>query len=125
MNLAAMSDPVTAREIELKKQLAQKTVELSESVSQQAATSEILRIIAGSPANPQAILDAVAESAARLCEANDALIYQITDGLLKGVANYGPLPGQRGEGPPTTDRGTIPGRVVIDRATVHVHDLAA
>jgi len=120
-----MSGHLARREVELKKELAQKTLELSESVAQQAATSEILRVIASSPADPQAILDALAENAARLCEANDALIYKVTDGLLKGVANYGPLPGQRGEGPPTMDRGTIPGRAVIDRQTVHIHDLAA
>ena len=120
-----MSGHLARREVELKKELAQKTLELSESVAQQAATSEILRVIASSPTDPQAILDALAENAARLCEANDALIYKVTDGLLKGVANYGPLPGQRGEGPPTIDRGTIPGRAVIDRQTVHIHDLAA
>jgi signal transduction histidine kinase len=120
-----MTGHLAAPEVELEKELAQRTLELSESLAQQTATSEILRVIAGSPTDPQAILDAVAENAARLCEANDALIYHITDGLLKGVANYGPLPGQRGDGPPRIDRSTIPGRAVIDRQTVHIYDLAA
>jgi GAF domain-containing protein len=70
-------------------------------------------------------MDAIAENAARLCEANDALIHRIDGDSLKGVANYGPLPGQVGEGPPLIDRSSIPGRAVIDRETIHIHDLAA
>src|SRR4029434_10707935 len=70
-------------------------------------------------------MDAIAENAARLCEANDALIHRIDGDSLKGVANYGPLPGQVGEGPPLIDRSSIPGRAVSHRETIHIHDLAA
>jgi len=107
----------------LEEKLAQQTRELNESLSQQAVTSKILRVIASSPADLQAVLDAVAENAARLCEANDALIYRIDDNALRCVANYGPLPGHPGEGPPSIDRSSIPGRAVIDQQPIHIHDL--
>ena len=73
-------------------------------------------------------MDAIAENAARLCEANDALIHRIDGDKLRTVANYGPLPrlpDAHLELLPI-DRGLyIPGRVVIDRQTVHIHDLTA
>src|SRR4029078_6207233 len=93
--------------------------ELKESLEQQTATSEILGVIASSPTDVQPVLETVAENAARLCEANDALIHRIEGDSLKRVANYGPLPGSRDEGGTVSiDRGLyIPGRAVIDRKT--------
>jgi len=99
--------------------------ELSASLTQQTAMSEILRVIASSPTDLQPVLNAVAENAARICEANDALIYRFDGRRLVGVADYGPLPGNIGIGPKVIDRLSIPGRAIIDRQTVHVHDLSA
>ena len=99
--------------------------DLAESLAQQTATSEILRVIASSPTDLQPVLNAVAENAARICEANDALIYRYDGHRIRGVADYGPLPGDIGRGPRAVDSQTIPGRAVIDRQTVHIHDLYA
>ena len=56
--------------------------ELKESLEQQTATSEILGVIASSPTDIQPVLDVVAENAARLCDAIDALIYRVDGEML-------------------------------------------
>ena len=66
--------------------------ELKESLEQQTATSEILGVIASSPTDIQPVLDAVAASAARLCESSDAQIFRVDGDLLQQVAVYGPMP---------------------------------
>ena len=102
-------------------QLESRERELAEATEQQIATGEILRVIASSPTNIQPVLDVVAENAARLCDANDALIYGVDGDTLQQVAVYGQIPfGQR---PLPFTRGTPTGRAVIDRQTIHLHDL--
>ena len=99
--------------------------ELKESLEQQTATSEILGVIASSPTDIQPVLDVVAENAARLCDATDAVIHRIDGDKLRTVANYGPLPGRGARGLLPIDRDSIPGRAIIDRRTLHIDDLAA
>jgi GAF domain-containing protein len=132
--ITSMSDQigVALENINLFEKLKNKTEELEssnsqlrEALEQQTATSEILRVIASSPTDLQPVLDAIAESAARLCEANDALIVQIDGDSLKRVANYGPMEASIGRGPRTIDRNSVPGRTIVDRQTLHIRDLAA
>jgi len=95
--------------------------ELAEALDQQAATSEILRVIASSPTDIQPVLDAVIESAARLCDATDGLIARL-DGniLIPGVVKYGSMPVPEAR---PLSYGTPVGRAIIDKETIHVHDL--
>ena len=72
--------------------MEERTHELSESLDQQTATSEILRVIASSPNELEPVLAAVAESAARLCDAADAVIFRVEGDVLKEVAAYGSTP---------------------------------
>ena len=98
--------------------------ELKESLEQQTSTSEILRVIASSPTDIQPVLDTVAESAARLCEASDALIHRVDGDMVERVAIYGTMPVPEMRRRPLT-RGSPAGRAVVDRQTIHVHDVAA
>ena len=97
--------------------------ELKESLEQQTATSEILGVIASSPTDIQPVLDVVAENATRVCGANDAIILRVEGNNLRRVAHYGPLPGIEESMP--VSRGWVSGRAMVDRQTIHVHDVAA
>jgi signal transduction histidine kinase/predicted transcriptional regulator len=97
--------------------------ELKESLEQQTATSEILGVIASSPTDIQPVLDVVAESAARLCEANDAVIFRVHGDVLRRVAVYGPIPIRTA--PLSIGRDSVTGRAVVERQTIHVHDMNA
>src|SRR5262249_26990455 len=55
------------------------------------ATSEILRVISSSPTDLQPVMEAVAESAARLCETEDVLIYRKDGDRVRLVAHHGTI----------------------------------
>src|SRR5262249_23847437 len=99
--------------------------ELKESLEQQTATSQILGVIASSPTDIQPVLDVVAESAARLCEADDAVIRRRDGNLIRLVAHYGRIPPGGMEDPIVTGRGDVVSRAIIERQAIHVRDLAA
>jgi signal transduction histidine kinase/HAMP domain-containing protein len=121
--LAANLNGMTEELGRLYQQIEARNRELTESLEQQTATSEILRVITSSPTDLQPMLDAIAESAARLCEADDAIIRQIDGNVIRLVAHYGQIP-PGGMDAPTFSRGQVVGRAIIDRQAIHVHDLA-
>src|SRR5215510_11096158 len=78
--------PSTASYSALKKSFDAQAGELRDALERESATSEILRVIASSPTELQPVLDTVAENAARLCEANDAVIWRVDGNMLQRVA---------------------------------------
>jgi two-component system NtrC family sensor kinase len=113
----------TASYSALKKGFDAQARELREALQRETATSEILRIIASSPTDIKPVLDAVAENAARLCEASNAVIYRVDGAVIDPVAVHGAMP----PAPKGTaiNRRTPVGRAIVDRKTLHVHDLLA
>jgi two-component system, NtrC family, sensor kinase len=108
---------------QLKQTISAQAQEIRESVEQQAATSEILRMIAKAPGDLHAVLDALAKCAARLCDAKDAQIFRLEYNGIRRVAAYGDLAAALEHTP--YNRQTPIGRAMIDRQMVHVRDLAA
>jgi len=120
---AASEKKLKAYACELEQKLEARTRELAEALEQQTATSEILGLIAASPTNIQPVLQAVAESACRICEAYDSVIRLCEGELLRVRAHHGPIPVDFVGSP--IGRGWVTGRAFVDREPVHVHDLQA
>jgi len=98
-----------------------RTRDLSEALTYQTGSGNILRVIASSPTDVKPVLKAIVESACQLCEADDALA-TLTDGEdLLFQAQHGSIPVVWDRQP--INRQWASGRAVMDRAPVHVHDL--
>jgi signal transduction histidine kinase len=107
---------------QLHQEIEARNRELTEALEQQTATSAILRAIAASPADIQPVLNAVAESATKLCDAYDALIL-LKDGETLAIrAHHGPIPYDLPKWPIARD--WVSGRAFLDRKPVYVDDLS-
>jgi GAF domain-containing protein len=97
--------------------------ELKEALEQQTATREILGVIASSPTDVQPVLETIADSAARLCSADDASIRIVEGDILRLMTHKGSIPFYTTGALPIT-RGSVAGRVVTDNELIHIEDLA-
>ena len=102
--------------------LTQAHAQVTESLEQQTATGEILRVISSSPTDVGPVFAAVATSAARLCDAFDAAIHRIDGDVLRLVAHEGPI---QPDAVLPLAQGTFAGHVVRERRAMHVADLQA
>jgi GAF domain-containing protein/DNA-binding response OmpR family regulator len=111
---------IAIENVRLFKELEARNQDLTETLEQQTATSEILRVISSSPTDIQPVLDAVAESAARLCEAPDVSIFLREGEQLRAAARHGPIPSDAAL--PLSQQSGV-GWVVLEGQTLHVADM--
>jgi two-component system, NtrC family, sensor kinase len=103
--------------------------ELTEAREQQAATSEILRVIRSSPNNVQPVFDTIAANAVRLCSARMSAVH-LFDGKLIHIVTYHNFPPEAVEvlrrmypRPPQVDQAS--GRAILTRAVAQIEDMPA
>ncbi len=105
----------------LERKVEARTAELQETLEQQTAISEILRVISSSPADVRPVLEAVAERAARICDAKVVDIVLAEGASMRVGASIGSL-GRPLDSVPL-DRTTVMGRSIIDMMVIQVDDL--
>src|SRR6266540_2281598 len=112
--------------VRLLNELRQRTGDLSESLQQQTATSEVLQVISSSPGELEPVFNAMLANATHICEANFGMLFRFEDGAFRAVAMLG-VPPEFAEfwqrGPQRPGRLTALGRNVETRQTVHIVDV--
>ena len=130
--------PFTDKQIELVQSFAAQAViaienarllnELRESLEQQTATSEVLKVISSSQGDLDPVFQAMLENAVRICDASFGMLFRVKDGLVSAAAMVG-VPPQFAEfwrrGPQRPGPRTALGRVVEEKQTVHIADVRA
>ena len=109
-------------------ELRQRTSDLTESLEQQTATADVLRVISSSPTDIQPVLEAIVRTAGKLCDAEYAILYRLRDG------KYHPACWNNAmaewvkyllDHPLSVGRGSLVGRTALERRAVHILDCLA
>jgi signal transduction histidine kinase len=131
--------PFTDKQIELLQNFAAQAViaienarllnELRESLEQQTATAEVLRVISSSPTNVQPVFDSIAESAVKLCSGQFSFVVRFDGKVMDFASCFGlsaeGLNALRSMLPRPASEDTSSGRAILRRAVVEVADVEA
>src|SRR5215468_10124182 len=130
--------PFTAKQIALVQNFAAQAViaientrllnELRQSLQQQTATADVLKIISRSTFDLQTVLQTLIESAARLCDADKATITRERDGAFYSAEAYGfsrEFMGYIKNIPIEPERGSASGRALLEGRVIHIPDVKA
>jgi GAF domain-containing protein len=110
----------------LLRELRASTEDLRESLQQQTATADVLKVISRSAFDLQTVLDTLVTSAAKLCGAGQSMLTLLDGGVLKPLSYFGPHPEKfevRKSLATAPHRGTMTGRAILDRKVAHAADV--
>src|SRR5262245_38608189 len=110
---------------DLERRLAEAERQLSEALERQAATDGVLGVGANSPTHLCRVFGAIVESAAQLCEADNASIYQVEDDVVRHMATHGHVTTLKVGDTRPIGSGSLSGRVIMSREIVHIPDALA
>jgi GAF domain-containing protein len=114
---------IAIQNVELFEEVQKRTRDLQESLHQQTATAEVLRVIASSPTDVRPVLDAIVESACKLCDARDAYVALRDGDYLVSQTQHGLIPVAWKRRP--INRQWPAGRAVVEGKSVHLRDVLA
>jgi GAF domain-containing protein len=112
---------IAVENVRLFDEVQARTRELSEALTYQTGSANILKVIASSPTNVEPVLKTIVENACEVCEAYDAIVVLRDGDDLRPSAHHGPIPLGRDRW--SYDRTSISGRAIADRVTVHLRDV--